>query len=217
MANDRASPLSPPATHAQASRQRKDAISAAIMPEGRLVRFVLSPDGVVTPDVARKLPGRGVWVEATRTAVEAAIKRGAFARSLKAKATVPPDLADQVEARLAERVLAGLGLARRSGDLTSGFEKVASAITSRRAAWLLEASDGAADGRRKMLQVLRRTDAPPPVFAAFTGGEMSLATGGENVIHGAFLAGRAAERWTEEVRRLEGFRPLLPESWREGP
>jgi hypothetical protein len=41
--------------------------------------------------------------------------------------------------------------------------------------------------------------------------------GGENVIHTAFLAGRGADRWTFDVLRLSGFRPLLPESWREEP
>ena len=111
--------------------------------------------------------------------------------------------------------MAGLGLARRAGDLISGFEKVSAAITSGKAAWLIEASDGAADGRRKMLAVSRKSPNPPQVLGLFTAEELGLALGGENVIHTAFLAGRGAGRWTEDVRKLAGFSPLLPESWRE--
>ena len=183
------------------------------MGEERLVRFVAGPDGAMAPDVARKLPGRGVWIEATRIAVDTAVKRGAFARSLKAKVTASPDLADLVERLLLERVTAGLGLARRAGDLTLGFEKASAAVEAGRAAWLIEASDGAEDGRRKLFQSLRRAPRPPRLFGVLTTTDLGLALGAGNVIHGAFLAGRGADRWTQEVLRLSGFRPLHPETW----
>jgi predicted RNA-binding protein YlxR (DUF448 family) len=92
------------------------------MDEARLVRFVAGPDGVVVPDLARKLPGRGIWVAATREAVQAAAKKGLFARAAKARLVAPPDLADQVETLLHGRLLSALGLARKAGDLTFGFE-----------------------------------------------------------------------------------------------
>jgi predicted RNA-binding protein YlxR (DUF448 family) len=209
--------MTAPATHAQASRERRDIVSGQVMDEDLLVRFVAGPDAMVVPDLARKLPGRGMWVAADRASVEAAAKRGAFSRSAKAKLSAPTDLADQVEALLRRRVLDGLGLARRAGDLISGFEKVSTAVGAGRARWLIEASDGAADGRRKILAAVRRASSPPEVFGLFSAEELGLALGLENVIHTAFLAGRAAERWTSDVRRLSGFRPLLPESWREEP
>ena len=187
------------------------------MDEARLIRFVPGPDGVVVPDLARKLPGRGLWVAADRASVEAASKKGLFARAAKAKVTAPADLADQVENLLRRRLLSGLGLARRAGDLTSGFEKVSAALTAGKAAWLIEASDGAADGRRKLWGKTRKQSPPTPVFGVFTAEELGLALGAENVIHTAFLAGRAADRWTQDAHRLSGFCPLLPESWREEP
>ena len=204
-------------THAQASRERRDIVSGEVMDEARLIRFVAGPDGVVVPDFARKLPGRGMWVAATREAVAAAVQKNLFSRAAKAKLSAPPNLADQVERLLRARLLAALGLARRAGDLTSGFEKVSSAIVAGKAAWLIEAADGAADGRRKILSLARRQPRPPRVVGVFEAAELGLAIGGENVIHTAFLAGRAAERWTEDVQRLAGFSPLLPEDWREEP
>lgn len=205
------------ATRAEADRERRDIVTGEVMDEARLIRFVASPDGVVTPDVARKLPGRGLWVEANRAAVETAVKKNLFSRAAKTKLTAPADLADQVQRLLEKRVLDSLGLARRAGDLIFGFEKAQDAASSGKAAWLIEATDGADDGRRKMMQAARRAAVHPRVFAVFTSSEMGLALGLDNVIHLALLAGRGAKRWSAEVDRLAGFRPLLPESWREEP
>lgn len=204
-----------PRTLAQAARERRDIVSGQVMDEAALVRFVAGPGGLVVPDLARKLPGRGLWVAADRVSVETAVKKGAFSRAAKAKLAASADLADQVETLLRRRLLDGLGLAKRAGELISGFEKVASTLNAGKAAWLIEASDGAADGRRKILNVARKSPKPPQLCGLFDAEELGLALGAENVIHTAFLAGRGADRWTNDVRRLSGFRPLLPESWRE--
>ena len=204
-----------PRTLAQAARERRDIVSGQVMGEAALVRFVAGPGGLVVPDLARKLPGRGLWVAADRASVDTAVKKGAFSRAAKAKLAASADLADQVETLLRRRLLDGLGLAKRAGELISGFEKVASTLNAGKAAWLIEASDGAADGRRKILNVARKSPKPPQLCGLFDAEELGLALGAENVIHTAFLAGRGADRWTNDVRRLSGFRPLLPESWRE--
>ena len=185
------------------------------MPEGRLIRFVAGPDGQVTPDLGRKLPGRGLWVEATRTAVETAASRGLFSRAAKTKLAAPPGLADQVEELLVRRALERLGLARRAGALTWGFEKASAAIASGKVAWIVEAADGSPDGRRKLLGVARKQSRAPRLCGCFTAEELSLATGAGHVIHLVFLAGRWAERWSEEIGLLAGFRPILPTSWGE--
>ena len=203
------------ATRASDDRERRDIVSGETMAEEALVRFVADPAGVVTPDLARKLPGRGMWVAADRASLEIAVRKGLFSRSAKTRLTASADLPDMVERLLARRVLDGLGLARRAGDITSGFEKVMAALRGGKTAWLIEASDGAEDGRRKVLSLARHMSPPPGVLGCFTSAELGLALGGENVIHTAFLAGRTVGAWSTEVRRLAGFRPLLPDSWRE--
>ena len=208
---------SPAAPSKEDGRERKCIATGEVLPEDQLIRFVAGPDGVVVPDLARKLPGRGMWVQATRESVQAAAKKNAFSRSAKAPLKAPADLADLVEKLLAQRVLSGLGLARRSGELTWGYDRVSAAITAGRAAWMIEAADGASDGRRKLLQIAARQDVPPRLIGAFSEAEIGLSLGLENVIHLAFLAGRGAERWTLDVERISGFRPLLPERWREEP
>jgi uncharacterized protein len=208
---------SSPATHAEAARQRRDLVSGQVMDEARLIRFVAGPDGQVVPDLARKLPGRGLWVAADQDSVSTAARKGGFSRAAKAKLSAPADLAGLVATLLSRRVLDGLGLARRAGMLISGFEKTLAAVGSGQAAWLIEASDGSPDGRRKLLAAARHAKTAPRLLGLFSSDELSLALGLGNVIHLAFLAGRGAERWTVDVERLSGFRPLLPQSWREEP
>lgn len=204
-----------PRTHAEASRESRDLVSGQVRPRETLIRFAAGPGGQVTPDLAGRLPGRGLWVAADRASVDAAARKGLFSRAARAPLKADPGLADLVERLLMRRLLDGLGLARRSGELVFGFEKVIATIAAGRAGWLVEASDGAEDGRRKVLAAARKASPAPGVAGLWTGEELSLALGGENVIHTAFLAGRASDRWTLDVQRLSGFRPLVPESWIE--
>src|ERR1700749_1636820 len=99
------------ATHAEAhARERRDIVTGEVRDEAGLIRFVPGPDGVVVPDLARKLPGRGLWVAADRASVETAAKKGLFARAAKAKVQASPDLTKLVESLLKRRLLSGLGL-----------------------------------------------------------------------------------------------------------
>jgi predicted RNA-binding protein YlxR (DUF448 family) len=192
-------------------RERRDLATRQVMDESRLIRFVAAPDGSVAPDLGRKLPGRGMWVEATRAAVDEAVKRNLFARAAKAQLKPASDLSDLIEGLLARRCLDQLGLARREGVLVSGFEKAAAAIRAGRAAWLVEAADGAADGRGKLLALARHQTTR--ICGTFGVDDLSLALGLENAIHAVLLEGGRADRWTLEVERLAGFRPLRPPEW----
>jgi len=210
-------PVSNPKTRAEADRQRRDLVTGEVADEAALIRFVAAPDGAVAPDLARRLPGRGMWVAANREAVETAVRKNLFSRAAKTKLNPAPNLADIVEAVLRRRLLQGMGLARRGGELVVGFEKVAASIERGKAAWLIEATDAAEDGRRKLQSAVRRSPKPPRLLALFSSDELGLALGLDNVIHTAFLAGRGCPSWTADAEKLAGFSPLLPESWREEP
>ncbi len=170
-------------------------------PDG-LIRFALDPDGVVTPDLAERLPGRGIWVTARRDLVEKAVKKNLFSRSAKRAVKAPQDLADQLEQALARRAVEALGLTRKSGLATNGFEKVRARLKQGPVAALIEARDGSEQGRAR----LRPMAGDAPILAALTASELGLAFGRDSVIHAALDAGGAAERVVREVRRLDGFR-----------
>ena len=116
----------------------------------RMIRFVVAPDGEVVPDLARRLPGRGMWVSAERSAVERAVARNLFAKSARRSARPAVDLAERVERLLLERVLADLGRARRSGRAVAGFAKVEEMVLRRRAGLLVIAEEADGDGLSKL-------------------------------------------------------------------
>jgi len=190
-----------------AVRERRCIVTGEIMPDQRLIRFVLAPDGQVVPDVAAKLPGRGLWVSATRAAIAQAVERKRFSRAAKAPATATADLADRAEKSLVARMVGDLGLARRSGALVLGFDNVLRALESPRPPQLLiDASDGAADGKRKLYNAAHARGVKPTLITGLTSAELGLALGRENVIHAAVQPGGLAERLMFDAERLEGFR-----------
>ena len=62
----------------------------------RMIRFVVGPQGDVVPDLARRLPGRGMWVRAERAAVERAVAKNLFARAARASVRPAADLPERV-------------------------------------------------------------------------------------------------------------------------
>ena len=103
---------------------RRCAVSRAQKPPEELIRFVAGPEHVIVPDLARRLPGRGVWVDATRDAVAEAVRRKAFARSLQRNVSVPADLAASVERLMQKRLAEAVSMANKAGLLVAGFAKV---------------------------------------------------------------------------------------------
>ena len=181
------------------------------MPVDDLLRFVVGPDGELCADLGRELPGRGIWVGGRRELVERAVKKRLFARAARAAVAVAGDLPDQIEAAMARRCLAFLGLARRAGQLSLGYEKVRAALAADPSAIAVTARDGSVNGRQKLLSGLRgetaeNRDGGRKVIALFEIEELSLALGGENVVHAALRAGGLANRFLGECRRLEDFR-----------
>ena len=112
----------------EAGPLRLCAVGRVQLPVDEMVRFVAGPDGIVVPDLARRLPGRGVWVELSRARLAEGVRKSVFARSLKRKVTAPADLVERVETLLLKRVLDGLALANKAGLVVSGFSRVDAAL-----------------------------------------------------------------------------------------
>ena len=184
---------------------RRCLVTREVRPRERLLRFVVDPEGWVRPDVDARLPGRGMWLSADRDVLNKAVARNLFARAARASVRVPPDLAQQVEGLLVRRALATLGLARRASQVALGFEQVRAALRAGAAAVLMGASDGAADGRRK----LRRLAPDLPLIVAFASTELGSALGRESLVHVAVAPGRLAQRLLQDVERLAGFRAAV--------
>ena len=199
--------------------ERRCLVSGARRPISSLIRFVRGPNGEVVPDLAAKLPGRGLGVSADRAIVNTAVKRNLFSRAARARSKADPDLAAVVEAGLAARVADLISLARRAGEAVAGFEKSKSALNSGGAAVLIAASDSAEDGREKLSRLAgaldrngRRKDEAGGAgeiaeLSVLSASELGGAFGRERVIHAVVMQGGLAARIRMEAARLTGFRP----------
>jgi uncharacterized protein len=188
-------------------RQRLCAATRTVRPISALIRFVIGPQGEAVPDVKGKLPGRGVWVTATRAALGEAIKRKAFARGFKREVRLPFDFVARTEALLEKAVRDALAMAGKAGLVAAGFARAETALVNRKVVALLHAADASSEGIRKLEAVWRRrSDRPLVVIGLLTSAQLDLALNRPNVIHAALLAGPGSEAVLARCRRLERFR-----------
>lgn len=189
--------------------ERKCLATGEVEPKQGLIRFVMGPDGQVVPDVMGKLPGRGVYVSATRSALAAAVKKKLFARGFKAQVQLPEDLPQEVERQVVRRVIELLSLARKSGDAVAGYEKVKDWLYKEDARVLIQASDGSGRGKSKL-----STPYKGKFIGCLTADELGMAFGRQTVIHAALASGGLSKRVVDEAQRLQGLREMVGGSGR---
>jgi predicted RNA-binding protein YlxR (DUF448 family) len=181
--------------------ERKCIATGDVGPKASLIRFVVGPDSQIVPDIAGKLPGRGIYVSATPQALDKAASKGLFARAAKQAVTVPEGLVADIERQLTRRVIELLSLARKSGKAVAGYEKVKDFLYRDDAKVLMQASDGSERGKTKL---------STPHFGHYIGwltaDELGQAFGRSTVIHGALASGGLTQRVVEEANRLRRMR-----------
>ncbi len=199
-----------------AGPQRRCIVTRARLPKEAMIRFVIGPDRSVVPDLAARLPGRGIWLSAQGDVIETARIRGAFAKAARGPVTVPPDLTSGLQGSLELRIGEFLGLARRAGQAVCGFQKAREWLMAGRAGLVVEASDGSAAERARFLG--RHADATAGdaasgdanpraairVIAPLDGARLGAVFGRDHVVHVAIARGRLAERIAMEAGRLAG-------------
>jgi uncharacterized protein len=188
--------------------ERFCAATQQVKPVDEMIRFVVAPDGAAVPDLKRRLPGRGIWITATRQALGTAIARKAFARGFKRDVRVAPDLIETTERLIVQAALDALAICHKAGKVAIGFAKVDVALARERVVALINAAEAAPDGTRKLTAALRRREDAVgiAVIDAFASAQLDLALGRSNVIHAALLAGSESETFLARIARLDCFR-----------
>ena len=182
---------------------RMCAVSREVRPIDELIRFVVSPQGHIVPDLKRKLPGRGMWVSASREVVAEAVRRHHFTKAFKRELRIPQTLPADLEALLVRSVVEALGIAAKARQIVAGFGKVESALREGTVEVLIHASDGAADGIRKLDTLARQNEGNR---GALKSTELDLALTRSNVIHAALLAGPASKSFLSRSQMLVRYR-----------
>jgi hypothetical protein len=180
----------------------------AVRPVETMIRFVIAPNGEPVPDLKRNLPGRGVWVTGTRTALQEAVQAGAFARGFRRQVRGAADLVGRTEILLETAVLDALAMTRKAGLVVTGLRNVENTVARGPIIALLHAKEVAADTVKKLDGVLRQFGqaASATVIRILSASQLDLALGRPNVVHAALLAGRASDTFMARLRRLERFR-----------
>ena len=112
----------------RSATMRMCAVSREVRPVEELIRFVLSPQGEVVPDLKRKLPGRGMWITASKAWVAEAVRRNQFSRGFKRDVRAASGLAADTESLLVRSAVEALAMAAKAGQVVSGFAKVEEAL-----------------------------------------------------------------------------------------
>lgn len=190
--------------------ERRCIASSEILSANNRLRFVASPEGVLVFDIKEKLPGRGAWIRASKEDMTIALKRKAFSRALKTNLKgETPELVSFVTSQLAMQGLAILGLAKSGGQLVTGFDKTHATINSGKAAWLIQARDGARDGKQKLTKLTARfseeTGQIIKSMEGFDASQLSAHLGAPNVIHACLQRGHYAKRFSIWSEKYKGF------------
>ncbi|MRR57424.1 MAG: DUF448 domain-containing protein [Deltaproteobacteria bacterium] len=92
-----------------------------------LIRFVLSPDGILVPDLMHKLPGRGAYTCASYSCILRACERKQFSRAFRkdGEAVAPEALRERIIRTMEDRIASYLALANKAGKVVSGSDQVA--------------------------------------------------------------------------------------------
>lgn len=189
---------------------RRCAVTRELHDKGAMIRFVVCPHSkTLVPDLKGTLPGRGLWVSAKRTLVACALKKRVFTRGFRQNVQVPVDLPDQIDTLLRERLLGRFGMARKSGKLILGFEKVVTSLRENKLLVFCHANDAGKDGLSKIMSLKMRKEKEgcmPPVFAFFTTQDMEGALGKENVTYIGALPGHMGQSLLNGCLFLKQFR-----------
>lgn len=189
--------------------ERKCILSGELKPKENLIRFVRDPDGNIMPDIKGNLPGRGVWVSANYRDVKAAAEKDLFSKAYKSRLRGQENLAELTKELLFKSALSWLSMANKSGNLVCGRTRVEKAINKHKAAMLLEAVDGAEDGKKKIRSLKKALESETGIgcelVSLFSVAQMSAALGRENVVHAAITNRHMASSFAGVLSKLKNY------------
>ncbi len=187
---------------AKETEMRKCVLTGNVLPKDELLRFVLLKDGTVLPDFNKKLDGHGFYLSNSKALLQGlSAKTNPLNKILHTKTVMAEDLPQIVEQILYKRGLDALNLARKAGDLVSGFEKVKEVIAKGKAAFVIEATDAGEDGRQKIAAMSKDVEK----FIIYDVAALSKALNRENTVHLAVKKGPMSAMVRNALQRYQTF------------
>jgi hypothetical protein len=177
----------------------------AVRPKEELLRFVLSPDREIVPDLKGKLPGRGAYTCLAAACLRRALERRQFGRAFREEPAPAPveQVLELVRKRLSESVAGNIAMANKAGAIVSGTDAIVAALKGREIALLIIASDCSPDSAERLVRAAEKGGVEVRTFfdrerlAALIGKEMRIAV--------AVRAGGLATALMGDIERHRNF------------
>lgn len=185
-------------TDTASATTRRCLVEGKLCSKTKLIRFVLDPENNVIPDLAERLPGRGMWVTASLEALQNAVRKNLFSKAAKTSAKVDKNLPEQVEALLRRRCLDILGLARGAGLVITGQPQVEQAQKARDLSFVLVAADAGSDGTKKLHH-------STIINCALTRTQLGDALGRDQLVYIGLKPHSLSEKLLVELTRWQGM------------
>ena len=170
--------------------------------KSKMIRFVAGPTGEIIPDLQARLPGDAIWITSNRNVVDQLHSCLAFLNMKGFKLRDPKNFSNYVETLLLPRCLNYLGMARRSGQVLFGMEKVLRFFREGKKGVLLIAKDASNSGRKKLIGLSKFSEE----LGLFDSDELGAALGRDSLTYNVVKEGALARKLIAESLRLEGFR-----------
>lgn len=170
-----------------------------------LLRFVLSPEGELVPDLKGRLPGRGAYICPVAGCLRRAVERRQFGRAFRREPlpASPQQLLELVRGRLEEKIAGAISLANKAGKVVSGTDAVIATLKGGEAELLILARDCAPASAERLLHAAAKGGVEVLTFfdrerlAALIGKEMRVAV--------AVKAGGLATILKDDIERHRNF------------
>ncbi len=170
------------------------------MDKNQMLRFaVLENEGIVVPDFNKKLSSRGVYVIPSKKAVEIAVNKQLFIRSLRQKVKHEKSLPDVVEELLKKNALSAISIAKKAGALIVGLDNIKKEKNN--IAFFIEANDAGLDGRKKVEAMAKEKQ----IFCLYNTEELEQALGLINCVHLAVRHSQMSKNVFECLYKLKNF------------
>lgn len=185
----------------QQTSLRKCIVTGETKEKDLLLRFVAVANVGIVPDFKHKLGGKGLYVTNAQTLVQKAVISNLFAKTLKKKITVSPDIPTTVAQILRTQALQAISLARKAGALIWGLDKALDIIKQNKAAFILIAQNAGADGFKKISSHAQHLE----TYQLFTSEELDQELNKENTVYLVFTKNNISEMVRKTFIRLTSY------------
>ena len=180
---------------------RKCVITGLVKPKNALLRFTILPSNEFVPDFNKKLGGKGIYFSNSKSLIRNVVQTAKIGKLIHKPAKYDQNLPDLIEKLLAAKGLEALNLARKSGNLIFGFEKIKEQIIKNKVAFVVEATDAGADGKQKMFELCKNIE----IVSIYDSATFDRAFDKEMVVYIAILKSESSANVYEHLKRYEDY------------